>query len=223
MGSYSAPTFCDTLAAMGTADTPADPISGLTLPLVTAHISLPNKIPITVPRMNAIRPSRVILRVLTLRKASALVVAPTDVPSRITTIYIIAFEVVSVSCFTTPDSLKRLPSMSIPIRGAVVGRIIHTTRVTTMGKRIFSSFVTCLSCGIRTLRSFSVVSSFMKGGCMTGTRDIYEYAATAMGPRSVPPIPSFPARKMDVGPSAPPMIEMAAASFPVKPKAIARK
>ena len=52
---------------------------------------------------------------------------------------------------------------------------------------------------------------------------MYEYAATAIGPRSVPPIPSLPARKIDVGPSAPPMIEIAAASLPVKPSAIAKK
>ena len=33
VGSASAPTFWDTRAAIGTADTPAEPISGLTLPL----------------------------------------------------------------------------------------------------------------------------------------------------------------------------------------------
>ena len=49
-----------------------------------------------------------------------LVVAPTEVPSRITTMYIIALEAVSVSCFTTPLSRNRLPSISIPTRGAVV-------------------------------------------------------------------------------------------------------
>ena len=43
--------------------------------------------------------------------------------------YINALDAVSVSCFTTPDSLNRLPSISIPTRGAVVGRIIHTTMV----------------------------------------------------------------------------------------------
>ena len=43
-----------------------------------------------------------------------------------------------------------------------------------------------------------------------------------MGPsRSV--CPSFPARKMEVGPSAPPMMEIAAADFPLKPIRIARK
>ena len=59
---------------------------------------------------------------LTFKNASALVVAPTDVPRIITTIYIRALDAVSESCFTTPDSLKRLPSISIPTNGAVVGK-----------------------------------------------------------------------------------------------------
>ena len=66
--------------------------------------------------------------------------------------------------------------------------------VTMIGKRIFSILVTGLSCGILTSLSFFVVRAFMIGGWITGTSDIYEYAATAIGPRSVPPIPSLPAR-----------------------------
>ena len=76
------------------------------------------------------------------RNASALVVAPTDVPRRITTMYIRALEAVSVSCLTTPHSLNRLPSINIPTSGAVVGRITHTTIVTITGKRILSSLET---------------------------------------------------------------------------------
>ena len=164
VGSASAPTFCDTLAAIGTADTPAEPMSGLTLPLVARHISLPNKTPPAVPTAKATRPSPTILSVSTFKNASALVVAPTDVPRMITTMYISALEAVSASCLTTPLSLKRLPSMSIPISGAVEGRISTTTIVTTIGKRIFSSFDTGRSCSILILRSFSVVRSFMIGG-----------------------------------------------------------
>ena len=104
------------------------------------------------------------------KNASALVVAPTEVPSMITTMYIRALEAVSVSCFTTPDSRNRLPSISMPTRGAVVGRIRHTTTVTMMGKRIFSSLETGRSCSILIFRSFSVVSSFMMGGWIMGTR-----------------------------------------------------
>ena len=49
-----------------------------------------------------------IFNVSRLRNASALVVAPTDVPRIITTLYISALEAVSASCLTTPLSLKRL-------------------------------------------------------------------------------------------------------------------
>ena len=51
---------------------------------------------------------------------------------------------------------------------------------------------------------------------------MYEYAATAIGPISSD-CWSFPARKIEVGPSAPPMIDIAAAAFPLKPRMIARK
>ena len=44
---------------------------------------------------------------------------------------------------------------------------------------------------------------------------MYEYAATAIGPRRVVQ-PSFVARKIDVGPSAPPMMEIAAAALSLK-------
>ena len=81
-------TFCETLAAIGTADTPAEPISGLTLPCVTRHIILPNNTPAAVPNANAISPNATIFNVSRLRNASALVVAPTDVPRIITTMYI---------------------------------------------------------------------------------------------------------------------------------------
>ena len=55
VGSASAPTFCETLAAIGTADTPADPMSGLIFPPVSLHISLPKSTPAAVPKLNAIR------------------------------------------------------------------------------------------------------------------------------------------------------------------------
>ena len=125
---------------------------------------LPNTTPAAVPNANAIRPNTTIFNVSKFRNASALVVAPTDVPSRITTIYINALDAVSVNCLTTPDSRNRLPSINIPTSGAVVGRMTQTTIVTIIGKRIFSSLDTGLNCSILTLRSFSVVSNFIIGG-----------------------------------------------------------
>ena len=50
-----------------------------------------------VPNANATRPRNTILSVLILRNASALVDAPTEVPSKITTIYINALDAVSVN------------------------------------------------------------------------------------------------------------------------------
>ena len=56
VGSASAPTFWETLAAIGTAETPAEPISGLTFPCVIMHINFPNNTPAAVPNANAIKP-----------------------------------------------------------------------------------------------------------------------------------------------------------------------
>ena len=57
---------------------------------------------------------------------------------------------------------------------------------------------------------------------MIGTKAIYEYAATAIGPRySV--CPSLPARNIEVGPSAPPIMDMAAAALSLNPISIAIK
>jgi hypothetical protein len=95
VGSSSAPTFCETRAAIGTAETPAEPIRGLIFPFVTLQRSLPNKVPAAVPHINATSPRITILIVLQFKNASALVEAPTDVPRRITTMYIIALEAVS--------------------------------------------------------------------------------------------------------------------------------
>ena len=86
--------------------------------------------------------------------------------------YINALDAVSVNCLTTPDSLKRLPSISIPTKGAVVGRIRHTTMVTIIGNRIFSSLDTGRNCAILIFRSCSVVSNFIIGGWIIGTSDI---------------------------------------------------
>ena len=46
------PSTCETRAAIGTADTPAEPISGFTLPPVNLYITLPNSRPPTVENVN---------------------------------------------------------------------------------------------------------------------------------------------------------------------------
>ena len=68
---------------------------GLETQINTYYNNLPNNTPAAVPNMNATRPRITILIVVQFKNASALVEAPTDVPSKITTIYINALDAVS--------------------------------------------------------------------------------------------------------------------------------
>ena len=54
------PTTWDTRAAIGTADTPAEPISGLVLPPSRMHMILPKRQPAKVPAAKATRPRQII-------------------------------------------------------------------------------------------------------------------------------------------------------------------
>ena len=56
LGSSLNPSLCTTRAAIGTAETPAAPIIGLTLPLVITHMSLPPRTPKAVAKAKAIIP-----------------------------------------------------------------------------------------------------------------------------------------------------------------------
>ena len=76
------------------------------------HNTLPKSTPAAVPNTKATSPRITILMVVIFKNASALVVAPTEVPSKITTIYINALDAVSVNWRTTPDSRNRLPTVS---------------------------------------------------------------------------------------------------------------
>ena len=59
-------------------------------------------------------------------------------PKKIVTVYINAFDAVSASFSVTPLTLIKLPNISIPISGAVAGRISITKIVTIMGNNTFS-------------------------------------------------------------------------------------
>ena len=61
----------------------------------------------------------------------------------------------------------------------------------------------------------------MSGGCIIGMSAMYEYAAIAMGPNSCGA--RRVAVNIAVGPSAPPMMPIEAASGPEKPMHTARK
>ena len=64
LGFSDCPIFWTTLAAIGTAETPAAPIIGFTFPLVNLYIIFPNSTPPTVPKENAINP-RIMIFIVT--------------------------------------------------------------------------------------------------------------------------------------------------------------
>ena len=70
----------------------------------------------------------------------------------------------------TPHSRNRLPSISIPSRGAVSGISRTTKMVTAMGKMIFSALETVRSWVILTWRISLVVRAFISGGWIMGIR-----------------------------------------------------
>ena len=114
-------------------------------------------------------------------------------------------------------------SISIPTSGAVVGRIRQTTIVTMIGNRILSSFDN------RTELFHLDLPLFFCGQKLHNRRldnrhqrhvGICCYCDRSQQLRSVP---AFLQRKIEVGPSAPPMMEIAAAALSLKPIAIAPK
>ena len=169
LGFSAWPTFWLTRAAMGTAETPAEPMSGLTLPLVAQHMTLPSSTPPTVLIAKATRPMTTIVSVWVLRKISAVAVAPTETPRKMVMMLHSALLAVSTRRSTTPLSRIRLPSISMEISGAAEGSSSDTKIVTMIGKHTRSTLETGRSCSMTMERSFLVVSSFMIGGWMTGT------------------------------------------------------
>ena len=133
--------------------------------------------------MNAIRPRITILIVLILRNDSALVEAPTDVPSKITTMYIRAL----LCCLLKLTYYTRLTEK--------VSKHEHTNEWCCSWKQCTNNdsnyyreeeFSQASLTGRRfcilIARSFFVVNNFIIGGWMIGTNAMYEYAATAIGP-----------------------------------------
>ena len=91
------PSFCTTRAAIGTAETPAAPLHGFTLPFVNLYISLPIRTPAAVPIEKAKRPRTMIFMVVSDKNYSPFALAPTVTPKSMVTMYIMAFCSVSVS------------------------------------------------------------------------------------------------------------------------------
>ena len=85
------PSICETLAAIGTAETPAEPMRGLIFPPESLYMSLPTRRPPIVEKQKAVSPRATILIVSSERKREAAVVAPTEMPRKTVTMFIRAF------------------------------------------------------------------------------------------------------------------------------------
>ena len=85
-----------------------------------------------------------------------------------------SFDAAFVSLGTTSLSLKIFPIMNIAINGADFGTSNTIAISAICGKTSFSNFETSLGGAITIWRSFSVVNSFISGGCINATDAIYE-------------------------------------------------
>ena len=169
MGSSSLATRSATRAAIGTAETPAAPISGFSFSLLNAFISFAIRTPAAVAIENAARPRNKIPSVSLARNLSADSFDPTVRPMKIVTMLHKSFAAVFARRSTTLLSRSRLPNISIPIRGAALGTNRMQSRTTRNTKTIFSLRDTSRNCFILILRSSTVVSARMIGGWMIGT------------------------------------------------------
>ena len=163
------PSFWLTRAAIGTAETPAEPISGLIFSLRKRFMNLASSTPPALPQPKAKMPIAMILMVCQVRKVLAVAVAPTQTPRKMVTMFISSFWAVLSRRSVTPHSCIRLPSIRQPTRGAAEGTSRATKMVTTKGKMIFSVLETLRSGRMTILRSSSLVSARMMGGWITGT------------------------------------------------------
>ena len=132
-------------------------------------MNLASSTPPAVPRQKAMTPSTRMPSVRKFRNASAVAVAPTVRPRKITTMFISSFCTVLLRRSTTPHSFIRLPSIRQPTSGIALGSSRAMTTEMMIGKRIRSVFDTGRSVRIRIARSCLLVSSRMMGGWMTGT------------------------------------------------------
>ena len=180
-------------------------------------ISLAPHTPPNVATANEQAPKAKMMSESTVKNTSAWVEAPTVRPNNMVTMSMSGLAAVLARRFVTPLSFNRLPKNSIPKSGSADGLMKVVSNKPTIGKMTFSVLPTIRGSFIFIKRSSLVVSKRMIGGWMTGTKAMYEYAAIAIAPRRCGAI--FVEMKIAVGPSAPPMIPIAAASCGSKPKA----
>ena len=138
--SYSKPRLLEIRALIGTALTPAFPISGLIfLPFgKNTFISLTNSIPLAEAMMNAKAPRAKIFTVLRVRNSEAWVEQPTVSPKSITITSLRLLPAVLARRVVLPLSFSRLPKKSIPNSGRPLGTMKVMSSKPMMGKSIFS-------------------------------------------------------------------------------------
>ena len=120
--------------------------------------------PAAVEIANATTPSPRMNSVFEFKKRSAVIVRPTEEPKNIVTMFMSSFWAHLLSLSQTPDSLMKLPNMSIPIKAEQSGTSIITKIVTNTQNMSFSSLLTFRKLVILILRSASVVKALIIGG-----------------------------------------------------------
>ena len=100
------------------------------------------KRPAAVEKPKATTPMAIIMRVWGLRKMSADMVRPTEVPRKMVTMFISSLEEVFTKRSTTPASLKMLPSMSMMIRAEASGTTRMQTIITITANTMRSALLT---------------------------------------------------------------------------------
>ena len=98
------------------------------------------QIPLAILRAKARKPPTMMPMVCRLKKASAVIVAPTHRPRKMVAVFIKPLlAVVKRRFVSAPISRIRLPNISMPTSGTAVGTRIATMVVTAMGKMILTA------------------------------------------------------------------------------------
>ena len=141
-GRFKAISFATRLA-IGTALSPVAPISGLIFFLEKRLNSFTKRIPPAILNAKARKPPTTIPIVVQFKKASVVMVAPTESPRKMVAAFMMLLEAASNRRnVLLPISFTRLPNINIPIKGTALGTKRATTVVTTIGKTIFKTRIT---------------------------------------------------------------------------------
>ena len=140
MESYSNPRFCEIRAAIGTADTPALPISGLIFLCFGKNRlkNLTNNTPEAVAMIKAKAPKAKIFIVSIVKNSLACVEHPTVRPSNMTMTSFNALPAVLAKRVVFVLSFNRLPKNNIPKSGRPEGTMKVVISKPTTGNMIFS-------------------------------------------------------------------------------------